>query len=292
MPLARLPSRHGQRNRPAAGGVERLRPRERLRPDAELQRLGDRPLGAPRDVRASRRRSRARPPQPRTAGWRARLPPAARPGVPAGPSRAPRRGRPAHPPEARTSAELVDILESGIDGHRLPVLRRLGRAGGGGPVRARGPRRRRSGSAPRASTTTRPPARSARSRHVSAGYGKVAALTELQAQLQVPPERVVYVGDGSSDVHVMLHVNRLDGYTIAVSENPLHRADRPPDDPVGRRAVACSSRSSRTSSAATRRASAPSSRGTASRSRSGARCAPTLLTIRRGDDARGLSARR
>jgi hypothetical protein len=27
------------------------------------------------------------------------------------------------------------------------------------------------------------------------------------------------VGDGSSDVHVMLHVNRLDGLTIAVSEN-------------------------------------------------------------------------
>ena len=31
--------------------------------------------------------------------------------------------------------------------------------------------------------------------------------------------RLVYVGDGSSDVHVMLHVNRLDGLTIAVSEN-------------------------------------------------------------------------
>ena len=31
--------------------------------------------------------------------------------------------------------------------------------------------------------------------------------------------RVVYVGDGSSDVHVMLHINRLDGITIAVSEN-------------------------------------------------------------------------
>ena len=29
----------------------------------------------------------------------------------------------------------------------------------------------------------------------------------------------MYVGDGSSDVHVMLHVNRLDGLTIAVSEN-------------------------------------------------------------------------
>jgi hypothetical protein len=30
---------------------------------------------------------------------------------------------------------------------------------------------------------------------------------------------VIYVGDGSSDVNVMLHVNRLDGLTIAVSEN-------------------------------------------------------------------------
>lgn len=27
------------------------------------------------------------------------------------------------------------------------------------------------------------------------------------------------MGDGSSDVHVMLHVNRRDGFTIAVSEN-------------------------------------------------------------------------
>ncbi len=57
-------------------------------------------------------------------------------------------------------------------------------------------------------------------RRVSAGYGKVAVLSELQAELQVSPDHVVYVGDGSSDVHVMLHVNRLDGYTIAVSENP------------------------------------------------------------------------
>ena len=29
---------------------------------------------------------------------------------------------------------------------------------------------------------------------------------------------VVYVGDGSSDLHVMLHVNMRDGFTIAVSE--------------------------------------------------------------------------
>src|SRR4029077_5440145 len=38
-------------------------------------------------------------------------------------------------------------------------------------------------------------------------------------QLALSHDRIVYVGDGSSDVHVMLHVNRLDGLTIAVSEN-------------------------------------------------------------------------
>ena len=53
---------------------------------------------------------------------------------------------------------------------------------------------------------------------VPAGYGKVAVLDELQAELQVSPDRIVYVGDGSSDVHVMLHINRRDPFTIAVSE--------------------------------------------------------------------------
>lgn len=53
---------------------------------------------------------------------------------------------------------------------------------------------------------------------VPAGYGKVAVLGELRSRLQVSPDHIVYVGDGSSDIHVMLHVNRLDGYTIAVSE--------------------------------------------------------------------------
>ena len=37
--------------------------------------------------------------------------------------------------------------------------------------------------------------------------------------MRIGHDRLVYVGDGSSDVHVMLHVNRLDGFTIAVSEN-------------------------------------------------------------------------
>ena len=54
---------------------------------------------------------------------------------------------------------------------------------------------------------------------VTAGYGKVAAIDHLLEELQLGSDRLVYVGDGSSDIHVMLHVNRRDGYTIAVSEN-------------------------------------------------------------------------
>jgi phosphoserine phosphatase len=53
---------------------------------------------------------------------------------------------------------------------------------------------------------------------VPAGYGKVAAVDALRVRLGVPSDRVVYVGDGSSDIHVMLHVNRGDGLTIAASE--------------------------------------------------------------------------
>ncbi len=53
----------------------------------------------------------------------------------------------------------------------------------------------------------------------TAGYGKVARLEQLSEELGVPLDHVVYVGDGSSDIHVMLHVNRHDGFTIAVSES-------------------------------------------------------------------------
>jgi HAD superfamily phosphoserine phosphatase-like hydrolase len=52
----------------------------------------------------------------------------------------------------------------------------------------------------------------------TAGYGKVAVLDDLQSKLQVSADRIIYVGDGSSDIHVMLHVNRRNGFTIAVSE--------------------------------------------------------------------------
>ncbi|HXF05647.1 MAG TPA: haloacid dehalogenase-like hydrolase [Blastocatellia bacterium] len=53
---------------------------------------------------------------------------------------------------------------------------------------------------------------------VPAGYGKVAVLDDLQSRLQVSHHHIIYVGDGVSDVHVMLHVNQREGYTIAVSE--------------------------------------------------------------------------
>jgi HAD superfamily phosphoserine phosphatase-like hydrolase len=55
----------------------------------------------------------------------------------------------------------------------------------------------------------------------TAGYGKVTRLDQLEEQLGLPADHIVYVGDGSSDIHVMLHVNRRDGFTIAVSESKL-----------------------------------------------------------------------
>jgi predicted HAD superfamily phosphohydrolase len=53
---------------------------------------------------------------------------------------------------------------------------------------------------------------------VNAGFGKVTTLDDLQTLLQIGADRVIYVGDGSSDVHVMLHVNQREGFTLAVSE--------------------------------------------------------------------------
>ncbi|MEO8016778.1 MAG: haloacid dehalogenase-like hydrolase [Pseudomonadota bacterium] len=56
-------------------------------------------------------------------------------------------------------------------------------------------------------------------KRVRAGFGKVAVLDELVERLGFTSDRVIYVGDGSSDIHVMLHVNNGDGFTIAVSAN-------------------------------------------------------------------------
>jgi HAD superfamily phosphoserine phosphatase-like hydrolase len=56
-------------------------------------------------------------------------------------------------------------------------------------------------------------------KRVPAGYGKVAVIEELKHRLGISRDRIIYVGDGSSDVHVMLHVNNHDGFTICVSEH-------------------------------------------------------------------------
>jgi HAD superfamily phosphoserine phosphatase-like hydrolase len=53
---------------------------------------------------------------------------------------------------------------------------------------------------------------------VAGGYGKVAAVEEIRARHVVPRDQVIYVGDGQSDIPVMLHVNRGEGFSIAASE--------------------------------------------------------------------------
>jgi 2-hydroxy-3-keto-5-methylthiopentenyl-1-phosphate phosphatase len=53
----------------------------------------------------------------------------------------------------------------------------------------------------------------------TAGYGKVAVLDQLQSTLQIGRDHIVYAGDGNSDIHVILHVNGREGFTIAASEN-------------------------------------------------------------------------
>ena len=54
---------------------------------------------------------------------------------------------------------------------------------------------------------------------VTAGYGKVAVLQELEHRFETSPSNTIYIGDGSSDLYVMHHVNSRDGLTIAVSES-------------------------------------------------------------------------
>jgi phosphoserine phosphatase len=54
---------------------------------------------------------------------------------------------------------------------------------------------------------------------VLAGYGKVAILEELEQRFETSPDHTIYIGDGSSDLYVMHHVNSRDGLTIAVSQS-------------------------------------------------------------------------
>ncbi len=52
----------------------------------------------------------------------------------------------------------------------------------------------------------------------TAGWGKITVLEELRAELSISHDHIIYMGDGSSDLPVMMHVNQYDGLTIAVSE--------------------------------------------------------------------------
>jgi len=54
-----------------------------------------------------------------------------------------------------------------------------------------------------------------------AGWGKITVLEELRANLGISHDHIIYLGDGSSDLPVMMHVNQHDGLTIAVSEAKL-----------------------------------------------------------------------
>jgi HAD superfamily phosphoserine phosphatase-like hydrolase len=113
---------------------------------------------------------------------------------------------------------LVQMLERGIDGHRFSFfvisaapqeVIQAALAGIVPPERIFGTELEFEPSTGEVRAVSRVPA----------GYGKVSVLEELEARQGTAPDRTIYVGDGSSDVHVMLHVNNRDGFTIAVSEN-------------------------------------------------------------------------
>src|SRR6267378_1012305 len=77
------------------------------------------------------------------------------------------------------------------------------------------PRRRRRSSSRRWKASCRLSAFLARA---SVGWGKITVLEELRAKLGISHDSIIYMGDGSSDIPVMMHVNQYDGLTIAVSE--------------------------------------------------------------------------
>ncbi|MFQ6084210.1 MAG: HAD-IB family phosphatase [Candidatus Aminicenantia bacterium] len=56
-------------------------------------------------------------------------------------------------------------------------------------------------------------------KNVNAGYGKVRTIDFLHQKGKIPYDRILYVGDGVSDINVMLHLNSLDGYPISASKS-------------------------------------------------------------------------
>jgi len=61
-----------------------------------------------------------------------------------------------------------------------------------------------------------------------AGDAKVNILDHLKIKERIPRDRIIYVGDGLSDIRVMLHVQVYQGYPIAVSTSSYlgHIANR------------------------------------------------------------------
>ncbi|MBU0571692.1 MAG: HAD-IB family phosphatase [Candidatus Omnitrophica bacterium] len=57
-------------------------------------------------------------------------------------------------------------------------------------------------------------------KRTNAGHAKVSTIDMLKLKENVTRDAIIYVGDGSSDVHVMLHVMSYNGYSITVSPAP------------------------------------------------------------------------
>jgi 3-deoxy-D-manno-octulosonate 8-phosphate phosphatase KdsC-like HAD superfamily phosphatase len=51
-------------------------------------------------------------------------------------------------------------------------------------------------------------------------YGRSLSIQELETKMQMTPDHTIYMGDGSSDLFVMLHVNSREGYTIEIKFGP------------------------------------------------------------------------
>jgi phosphoserine phosphatase len=54
----------------------------------------------------------------------------------------------------------------------------------------------------------------------AAGAAKVDVLEAVRKKEKVPLDRVIYVGDGFSDMYIVLYVRNYHGYTIAVTQAP------------------------------------------------------------------------
>lgn len=54
----------------------------------------------------------------------------------------------------------------------------------------------------------------------NAAHAKVATVDMLKEKEKVSHDRIIYVGDGASDIHVMLHILSYRGYPITVSPAP------------------------------------------------------------------------